>query len=99
MIVLKHELFDRIGEKWQALGAIQEMRNLESGSLCFSDPPGPRLDHVYSGVRLMDLAMRQPPPEILKSGTGLGVQEKVVLITLGYATGRTANLLRCLRLE
>jgi hypothetical protein len=31
--------------------------------------------------------MRQLPPGILKSGTGLGVQEKIVWITLGYATG------------
>jgi hypothetical protein len=35
----------------------------------------------------MDLAMRQPPPGISKSGTGVGVQEKVVWIALGYATG------------
>jgi hypothetical protein len=38
------------------MGAIQEIRNLESRSLCFADPPGSRLDYVYSGVRLMDLA-------------------------------------------
>jgi hypothetical protein len=35
----------------------------------------------------MDVAIRRPPPGILKSGTGLGVQEKVVLITLGHAMG------------
>ena len=69
------------------MGAIQEMRNLGSGSLCFSDPPEVlRVSCVQRGP-IMDLAIRQPPPGILKSGTGLGVQEKVVLITLGYATG------------
>ena len=47
----------------------------------------------------MDLAISQPPPGILKSGTGLGVQEKVVLITLGHATGANGKLLRLLRLE
>jgi hypothetical protein len=54
----------------------------------------------------MDLAIRRQPPGILKSGTGLGELEKVVLITLGYATSpwdmpraRTAKLLRLLRLE
>jgi hypothetical protein len=86
MIVLKHELFDRFGEKWQAMGATQEMRNLESGLLCFPAPSRACLDHVYSGAGLMHLAMRQPPPGIPKSGTGLAVHEKVVWITLGHAT-------------
>jgi hypothetical protein len=35
----------------------------------------------------MDVAIRRPPPGILKSGTGLGVQEKIVWITLGHAMG------------
>lgn len=86
MNVSKYELFDRAGEEFRAIVAIQELRNLESRSLCFSDPSRVRLDHVYSGARLMDLAMRQPPPGMLKSGTGLDVQEKVVWITLGHAT-------------
>lgn len=82
MIVSKHELFDRVGEKWQAMGIIQEIRNSERGSLCFSDPPEFCLDRVCSGVRLMDLALRQPPPDILRSGTGLKVQQMVFWITL-----------------
>jgi len=50
MIVSKHALFDKVEGGLQYAEAIREMRNLESGSLCFVDPSGARLDYVTSGV-------------------------------------------------
>ena len=89
------ELFDRVGEKFQAIDPNHEMRNLKSGSLCFSDPPGSCLNHVSSRVPLMgkpsSSTTNGTEPVRVFAGQGLCLYEEVDIAATHTRSGRSTE--------